>query len=111
LIAIFDEILATKTRAEWGVLFDAAGVFWAPIQTVEDVINDPQAHANGSFVEVDHPTGQRIQMVATPIDFRSTPAQTLTAAPEVGQHTEEVLLAVGYSWEEMAKLKERRVIG
>jgi len=48
--------------------------------------------------------------VATPIDFRSTPAQTKTAAPEVGQHTEEVLLAAGYSWEEMAKLKEQRVI-
>jgi len=111
LIAILDEVLATKTRAEWAALFDAAGVFWAPIQTIEDVINDPQAHANGSFVEVDHPSGQRIQMVATPIDFRSTPAQTLTAAPEVGQHTEEVLLAAGYSWEEMAKLKEQKVIG
>lgn len=111
LIAIMDEILITKTRAEWGAVFDTEGVFWAPIQTVEDVINDPQAHANGSFVKVDHPTGQRIDMVATPIEFRSTPAQTLTCAPEVGQHTEEILLAAGYSWEDLAKLREQGVIG
>ena len=111
LIAIMDEALATKTRAEWATLFDAEGVFWAPIQTVEDVIHDPQAHANGSFVEVDHPTGQHIEMVATPIDFRSTPAQTLTAAPEVGQHTEEILLAAGYSWDDLARFREQGVIG
>jgi len=111
LIAIMDEILATKTRAEWAALFDAEEVFWAPIQTVEDVIHDPQAHSNGSFIKVDHPTGQRIEMVATPIDFRSTPAQTRTAAPEVGQHTEEILLAAGYSWEDLARLREQGVIG
>jgi crotonobetainyl-CoA:carnitine CoA-transferase CaiB-like acyl-CoA transferase len=67
-------------------------------------------NANGSFVEVDHPTGQYIQMVATPVGFRSTPAQTKTTAPEVGQHTEEVLLAAGYSWEDMTKLSEQEVI-
>ena len=111
LIAIIDAALATKTRAEWATLFDVEGEFWAPIQTVEDVIHDPQAHANGSFVEVDHPTGQHIEMVATPIDFRSTPAQTLTAAPEVGQHTEEILLAAGYSWDDLARLREQGVIG
>ncbi|MBM4256177.1 MAG: CoA transferase [Deltaproteobacteria bacterium] len=111
LIAILDDILVTKTRAEWGAIFDAEGVFWAPIQTVEDVINDPQAHANGSFVQVDHPSGQRIEMVATPIEFHSTPAQTRTCAPEVGQHTEAILLAAGYSWEDMAGLREKGVIG
>jgi len=111
LISILDEVLVMKTRAEWASLFDKHEAFWAPIQTVEDVINDPQAHANGAFVEVDHPVGQRIQMVATPIDFHATPAETRTTAPEVGQHTEEILLAAGYSWEEMARLREQKVIG
>lgn len=111
LIAILDETLTTKTRAEWGALFDAAGVFWAPVQTVEDVINDPQAKANGSFVSVPISSGETLEMVATPIDFGATPAHTHSGAPELGQHTEEVLLAYGYSWEEMAKLRERGVIG
>jgi crotonobetainyl-CoA:carnitine CoA-transferase CaiB-like acyl-CoA transferase len=111
LIAILDEVLVGKTRAEWGGLFDAAGVFWAPVQTVEDVINDPQAKANGAFVPVRISSGETIEMVATPIDFSATPAHTHSGAPEVGQHTEEVLLAYGYSWEEMARLREWGVIG
>jgi crotonobetainyl-CoA:carnitine CoA-transferase CaiB-like acyl-CoA transferase len=111
LIAILDEVLITKTRAEWGALFDAAGVFWAPVQTVEDVINDPQAKANGAFIPVQISSGEKIELVATPVDFSATPAQTNTGAPELGQHTEEVLLAYGYSWEDLAKLRERGVIG
>lgn len=110
LVAILDTELATKTRAEWAAIFDAAGLFWGPVQTVEDVIHDPQARANGAFVSVDHPSGQTIEMVATPIDFGATPAQTLRAAPELGQHTEEVLLAAGYTWKDLARLKEQGVI-
>ncbi len=111
LVAILDEALLAKTRAEWGALFDAAEVFWAPVQTVEDVINDPQAKANGGFVSAPISSGETIAMVATPIDFSATPAHTRTGAPELGQHTEEVLLAHGYAWEELAKLKTQGVIG
>jgi len=111
LVEILDTVLITRTRAEWAALFDAAGVFWGPVQTVEDVIHDPQARANGAFVQIDHPSGQRIEMVATPIDFSATPAHTRHAAPEVGQHTEEILLAAGYTWEDLTKLREQKVIG
>jgi crotonobetainyl-CoA:carnitine CoA-transferase CaiB-like acyl-CoA transferase len=111
LIAILDEAIRTKTRAEWSALMDAAGVFWAPIQTVEDVINDPQAKANGAFVPVQISSGEHIELVATPVDFSHTPAHTRTGAPELGQHTEEVLLAYGYSWEALEQLRERGVIG
>jgi crotonobetainyl-CoA:carnitine CoA-transferase CaiB-like acyl-CoA transferase len=110
LVEILDTVLGTKARAEWGAIFDAAGVFWGPVQTVEDVINDPQARANGAFVSVDHPSGQTIEMVATPIDFGATPARTRQAAPELGQHTEEVLLAMGHTWEDLARLREQGVI-
>ncbi len=111
LIVMLDEVLATKTRAEWGAMLDAAGVFWAPIQTVEDVINDPQAQANGAFVPVQISSGETIEMVATPVDFSATPAHTRTGAPEVGQHTEQVLLAHGYSWEDIAQLHEQGALG
>ncbi len=106
LIAILDPIFAEKTRDEWAARLDAAGLFWGPVQTVEDVINDPQTQANGAFVPVDHPSGQQIEMVTSPVDFSETPATIRHAAPELGQNTEEVLLASGYSSEEMAKLRE-----
>ena len=52
------------------------------MQTVEDVIQDPQARANGAFVSVAHLSDQEIELVATPIDFGATPAETRHAAPE-----------------------------
>jgi len=110
LVAILDAVLETKTRAEWAAIFDAAGIFWGPVQTVEDVIQDPQARANGAFVSIAHPSGQEIELVATPIDFGATPAETRHAAPELGQHTEEVLLAAGYTWEDLSRLREQKVI-
>ncbi len=106
LIALLDPIFAEKTQAEWAARLDDAGLFWGPVQSVEDVINDPQTRANGAFVPVDHPSGQHIEMVASPIDFSETAATIRHTAPELGQNTEEVLLAAGYSWEEMAKLRE-----
>ena len=106
LIAVLDPIFAEKTRDEWAAILDNAGLFWGPVQTVEDVINDPQARANGAFVPVELPSGQQVDMMASPVDFSQTPASIRSLAPELGQHTEEVLLAAGYSWEEMAKLRK-----
>ena len=110
LIAILDPIFVEKTQAEWALLLDTAGLFWGPVQTVEDVINDPQTKANGAFVPVAHPSGQQIEMVASPVDFSETPATIRHAAPGLGQNTEEILLTAGYSWEEMAKLRENGTI-
>ena len=110
LIAILDPIFVEKTQAEWALLLDTAGLFWGPVQTVEDVINDPQTKANGAFVPVAHPSGQQIEMVASPVDFSETPATIRHAAPGLGQNTEEILLTAGYSWEEMAKLRENGTV-
>ncbi len=111
LVTILDAALLKKPQAEWAALFDEAEIFWGPVQTVQDVINDPQARANGAFVPLDHPSGERIELVATPVDFSQTPAEVKAAAPEVGQHTEEVLLAAGYSWEELNAFREKGAIG
>lgn len=110
LISLFDEILATKTREEWGKLFDENGVIWAPIQTVAEVTTDPQALENNFFVEVDHSTEGRVKLIASPVEFSRTPATVRSHAPELGQHTEEVLLELGYTWDELVKLKEQGVI-
>jgi crotonobetainyl-CoA:carnitine CoA-transferase CaiB-like acyl-CoA transferase len=110
LVAIIDAVLENKTRAEWARILDEAGIFWGPVQTVEDVIHDPQARENGAFVPLDHPSGERMELVASPIDFSETPASVRHAAPELGQHTEEVLLAAGYAWEDLAGLREKGII-
>ena len=110
LIALLDEVFAEKTLAEWTAALDREGCIWAPAQTIAETINHPQTVARGAFVEIDHPTHGRIDLVDTPIKFSEARVGARGPAPELGQHTEEVLLEAGYNWDEIAKLREQAVI-
>ncbi|MER3449046.1 MAG: hypothetical protein C4315_04470 [Chloroflexota bacterium] len=110
LIKIFEERFLSLPRAEWGERLDAEGCIWAPVQTLDEVIEDPQAHANGYFVTLKHPSGEDYQVVAAPLKFRRTPGQVKGPAPEVGQDTELILLELGYEWDQIERLKADRVI-
>ncbi|BBY39626.1 alpha-methylacyl-CoA racemase [Mycobacterium mantenii] len=91
LIAALDEIFATRPLHEWAQVFAGEpDFFWSPVNTLEDVVADEQFHAAGGIVDV--PDGEAaVPMVATPADFHGTPWAPRSAAPELGQHTEEVL--------------------
>ena len=108
LFAILDEAFLSKTLDEWRPRL--AGIPSGPVQNLLEVINDPQARANDFFVPLDHPTHGRIEVIAPPVKFSKTPATVRTAAPELGQHTEEVLLEYGYTWEDIAKFREQGII-
>lgn len=105
---ILDEIFLTKTLDEW--LPRLEGIPFAPNRSLREAVNDPQARANDFFVAYDHPTHGRIEAVANPVKMSKTPATVRMAAPEFGQHTEEVLLELGYTWEDIAQFKEQGVI-
>lgn len=111
LIALLDEVFATKTRDEWATLFDRFELVWGPVQSVAEVIHDPQARALGVFAKVPHRSGEEIDLLRSPVEFGATPAGIRRTAPELGEHTEEVLLEHGYSWEDIAALKEKGAIG
>jgi crotonobetainyl-CoA:carnitine CoA-transferase CaiB-like acyl-CoA transferase len=102
------EAFLTKTLTEWRPLLE--GIPYAPMQSIKEAINDPQARESGCFVSYDHPEHGRIEMVASPIMLSKDPATVRMAAPEFGQHTEEVLLEYGYSWEDITSFKEQEVI-
>ncbi len=110
LIPLLDEVFAARTLAEWGEAFDRAGMWWAPVQSTTEVIADPQAEAAGAWVEVPVAEGGTARMVATPVDFSDTRWAPAGASPECGQHTEEVLLELGFDWERIGGLKETGVI-
>jgi crotonobetainyl-CoA:carnitine CoA-transferase CaiB-like acyl-CoA transferase len=110
LIPLLDEVFASRTLAEWGEAFDRAGMWWAPVQSTTEVIADPQAEAAGAWVDVPVAEGGTARMVATPVDFSDTRWAPAGASPECGQHTEEVLLELGYDWERIGTLKEAGVI-
>jgi crotonobetainyl-CoA:carnitine CoA-transferase CaiB-like acyl-CoA transferase len=110
LIAIMDKTFATKTREEWFKIFKKEGLIFTPIQTPTEVINDPQAIANNYVAWFDHPVLGRTKMVGFPWDFSKTPASIRREPPEFGQHTEEILLELGYTWDDITKLKDEKVI-
>lgn len=109
LAKTLDHEFAKRPLNEWAEVFDREDVWWAPVQTVADLVEDPAARANGAFIEVQGAEGP-VEMVATPVDFYGTPWRATTGAPELGQHTEEVLLELGYGWEQIAALKGQGVI-
>lgn len=111
LIEHLDRAFATKTRDEWAAIFDRLELIWAPIQSVLEAARDAQSQALGIHEVVTHRTGAEIPIVKTPIDFSATPASIRHAAPELGQHTEEILLEHGYSWDDIATLREKGVFG
>jgi crotonobetainyl-CoA:carnitine CoA-transferase CaiB-like acyl-CoA transferase len=109
LVEELDAVFATKPLAEWADIFRANNVWFAPVNMVHEVPEDPVVQASGAFVDVPGPDGP-VRMVATPADFSETKWEPRGIQPELGQHTEEVLLELGYDWDQIIPLKERGVI-
>ena len=105
LFAILDQIFPTKTTAEWGARLRAAQQRFAPVRTHAEVAEDPQAFANGYLFHATHPLWGETTVVGNPIRFSATPAHPALMAPTLGQHTEEVLLEHGFTWEDIAELR------
>jgi len=109
LVEELDRVFATKTLTEWGEIFDREDVWWAPVNSVSDMLQDTVVHDAGVFIDIPGPEGE-IKGVASPTDFYGTPWEPQGYAPELGQHTEEVLLELGYDWDQIVALKESGVI-
>lgn len=110
LIALLDEAFAGRTLAEWDKSLDEHGIIWAPAQTLTEVVNDPQARARGAFAKMDHPNAGEVEIVDTPVKFGKSEVGVRGPAPEVGQHTEEVLLEAGFDWDDIVRLRDESVI-
>ena len=103
---VFTEIFSGRPTAEWVERLTAAEQRFAPVRTHDQVIADPQVAANDYVVTVDHPDWGETRMVGCPITMSDTPTRWGTEVAELGQHTEEVLLEFGYSWDEINDLRE-----
>ncbi len=111
LIAELDALFATRTRAEWAERFDAEPeLFWAPVNTIDDLIGDAQFFASGAVVEVPDEQGSR-SMLATPVDFGGSTPQPRWRAPRLGEHTEEVLGELGLDEADISRLVSDGVVG
>jgi crotonobetainyl-CoA:carnitine CoA-transferase CaiB-like acyl-CoA transferase len=112
-VALLDGIFATKPRAEWLRILreDPGDYIFTIVNRVDDLPDDPQVQANDYIVEIDHPQCGKTKMVGVPVQLSETPGSVRAPAPELGQHTEEILLDVlGWEWDRISALREKKVI-
>jgi crotonobetainyl-CoA:carnitine CoA-transferase CaiB-like acyl-CoA transferase len=110
LYELLDDKFLAKTTADWIAVLEAHDMICGPVADYDDLRRDPQALENEYLVTVDHPLNGPTQVVGFPWKFSETPASVAPAAPELGQHTEEILLSLGYTWEQIAALRDAKAI-
>jgi crotonobetainyl-CoA:carnitine CoA-transferase CaiB-like acyl-CoA transferase len=111
LLAELDEAFAARTTADWLARLGAAGVPSAPVNSVAEAFNDPQAVARNAVVEIEHERFGKVRTVATPLRV-GLETRTPTRAPRRGEHTHQVLADVcGYEPTRIAELERDGVFG
>ncbi len=113
VVALLDDAFKTKPREHWTKLFreDKSDLIYTIVNTVDDLPTDPQVLENDYIVEFDHPQHGPTGMVGLPVGLSQTPGSIRLPAPELGQHTEEVLMDVlGWGWDRISELRDKEVI-
>jgi crotonobetainyl-CoA:carnitine CoA-transferase CaiB-like acyl-CoA transferase len=109
LTEVIRQILLTKTRDEWDPILSAGGVAWGPAYNLDEVTSDPQIK-HRMVVEVNDPKKGKKQQIAFPIKFSETPAEIRSLPFTQGEHTDEILISLGYKPKEIEQLHKEAVV-
>jgi len=111
LVPVIQKEFAARTRAELLRILEENKLQFAPVNNYAHLAADPQVIANNYIVDFDHPIAGPMKVLAVPVELSETPGAVGNVAPELGQHSEEVITELaGYTWEEVAQLKESGAI-
>ena len=110
MLARLGELFATGAREDWVARLRSGDIVSAPINTLLEAAVDPDVVANGYIAEVDYPRyGKRLKVHGSPWQFSETPVK-IGIAPDLGEHNDEVLGALGYDPAQIDDLRSRKVI-
>ncbi|MFZ6758281.1 CaiB/BaiF CoA transferase family protein [Undibacterium sp. Ji50W] len=111
LVPVLAEMVRRKTKQEWISLLETAGVPCGPINTLDEVFENPQVQAREMQFNLPHPTAGQVRLVASPMKLSATPVTYPSAPPLLGQHTQTILTdLLGYDEQQLAALKTRNII-
>jgi formyl-CoA transferase len=110
LNAEIDKILSHRSSAQWVDALNEAGVPCGPIYSIDQVFADPQVKHLGIAQRVKRANGETLNVVGQPITLSRTPSSIVTAPPEIGEHTEEILKEFGYRDEEITALRRANAL-
>jgi crotonobetainyl-CoA:carnitine CoA-transferase CaiB-like acyl-CoA transferase len=108
-VAALDEAFANRTYEEWKDILSQLDAPWAPVQSIEELLTDPQVIANQYLGDVVVEGGSTYRLPTVPVQFDEKPPH-LRPAPEHGEHTESILLELGYDWDQIIELKAASII-
>ena len=103
-IATISPYFKTKTKAEWLLELERAGIPCGPVLSVKEMQSHPQTLARDMVPTVQHPIAGAVQTIGLPVKFSGTPGKVMHAAPVFGQHTREVLAEHGFTPAEIEAL-------
>jgi crotonobetainyl-CoA:carnitine CoA-transferase CaiB-like acyl-CoA transferase len=106
-----DRTFAEKTMAEWQDVLSGFSGVWAPALNFAEIHEHVQVHANDYLSELTSNDGTPFRVTAPPYQFDEVPSTAGRAAPELGQHTEEILLDAGLEWDVIAAYRESGALG
>ena len=109
IITLLDQTFGCKSLDDWTPSLDANEVIYAPMRGLMEALEDPQVEANEMLCTLEHPNHGPYKILNTPIRLEGSQVGPRGPAPELGQHTEEVLLELGYSWDDINRLQDRGI--
>ncbi|MCP5027105.1 MAG: CoA transferase [Actinomycetia bacterium] len=111
IVDAIDEALSTKSRDDWGEIFDDQNLIWGPVLGLHEVAADGQAEALGLFPTIEHPDLGPYRSVGIPMRFRDTQIGPKGPSPKIGEHSREILVEAGFTPDEIADLETSGSVG
>lgn len=110
IIAVFQQKFLTRTRDEWFDILSQADVPVSRVNSLDELADDPQVKHRQMILEIDTPDKGKIRQAGISIKLSDTPGSIRNAGAKPGEHTEEILLELGYSPEDIRQLRTENVI-
>ena len=101
-----EALFRDRTNEEWIGILDAAGIPCGPVRFIEELLEDEQVRANDLVVELEHALAGPLKMAGPILRMSGTPLEATSASPTLGQHTDEILAELGYTAQEVERLRE-----